>query len=153
MKNGEDETFRNNLIENRKLNGEKRNKWREIRQARCARLAPSAPAAHRILMRCSKSSARSTSRASALSQRCRGLRPRRRLRRRCNFYQHASLSPFCSKPCASARSQRCCGLRPQHYRVFGTVFLTLCVAWLFTTALANDAEQRAGWLVTKPGFG
>ena len=30
-------------IENRKLNGEKRNKWREIRQARCARLAPPAP--------------------------------------------------------------------------------------------------------------
>jgi hypothetical protein len=30
-------------IENRKLNGEKRIKWREIRQARCARLAPPAP--------------------------------------------------------------------------------------------------------------
>ena len=49
------------------------NKWREIRQARCARLAPKAPAAHRILMRFSKC-ARSTSRASALLQRCRGLR-------------------------------------------------------------------------------
>jgi hypothetical protein len=30
-------------IENRKLNGEKRIKWREIRQARCARLTPPAP--------------------------------------------------------------------------------------------------------------
>jgi hypothetical protein len=29
-------------IENRKLNGEKRIKWREIRQARCALLAPPA---------------------------------------------------------------------------------------------------------------
>ncbi len=48
------------------------NKWREIRQARCTRLAPSAPAAHQILMRFSKSS-RSTSRTFALSQRCRGL--------------------------------------------------------------------------------
>jgi hypothetical protein len=37
-------------IENRKLNGEKRIKWREIRQARCAHLAPSAPAAHRIII-------------------------------------------------------------------------------------------------------
>jgi hypothetical protein len=37
------ETLKSDEIENRKLNGEKRNKWREIRQARCARLAPSAP--------------------------------------------------------------------------------------------------------------
>jgi hypothetical protein len=53
-----------------------------------AALAPSAPAAHRLLMRCSRA-ARSQSRASARSQRCfgrsghwqRGLRPRWRLRR------------------------------------------------------------------------
>jgi hypothetical protein len=42
----------------------------EIRQARCA-MAPSAPAAHRTLMGCSRA-ARSTSRASARSQRCSG---------------------------------------------------------------------------------
>ncbi len=50
------------------------NKWGEIRQARYARLE-SAPAAHRIrvIMGFAKS-ARSTSRASALSQQCRGLR-------------------------------------------------------------------------------
>jgi hypothetical protein len=46
-------------------------KWREILQARCARLAPSTPAAHQILMRFSKS-ARSTSRTSALSHEGRG---------------------------------------------------------------------------------
>jgi hypothetical protein len=34
-------------MEKSELNGEKRIKWREIRQARCARLAPSA---HRIIM-------------------------------------------------------------------------------------------------------
>jgi hypothetical protein len=36
-----------------KLNGEKRIKWREIRPVRCASLAPSAPAAHRILIQVS----------------------------------------------------------------------------------------------------
>ena len=43
-----------------------------------AALAPSAPAAHRLLMRCSRA-ARSKSRASARSQRCCGLRPQRPL--------------------------------------------------------------------------
>ena len=43
-----------------------------------AALAPSAPAAHRLLMRCSRA-ARSQSRASARSQRCCGLRPQRPL--------------------------------------------------------------------------
>ena len=43
-----------------------------------AALAPSAPAAHRLLMRCSRA-ARSMSRASARSQRCCGLRPQRPL--------------------------------------------------------------------------
>ena len=84
----------------------------------------------------SSRAARSTSRASARSQRCcglrcglrpqhrwrRGLRQRRRLRRRCHFSQHASLSPFCCKLCASARSQHLWrrGLRP-HRRLLCTL--------------------------------
>ena len=48
----------------------------EIPQARCAHLAPSAPAAYRLLMRFSRA-ARSISCAYARSQRCCGLRPQR----------------------------------------------------------------------------
>ena len=58
------ETSFSDEIENRKLNGEKRNKWREIRQAHYARLAPPTPSADRILMQLSRA-ARSTSRTSA----------------------------------------------------------------------------------------
>ncbi len=50
----------------------------EIPQARCTYLKPSAPAAHRLFMRCSRA-ARSKSRESARSQRCCGLRPQRPL--------------------------------------------------------------------------
>jgi hypothetical protein len=43
-------------------------KWRETYQARYARLAPSAPLAHRTIMRSPRAARRSTSRTSALSQ-------------------------------------------------------------------------------------
>ena len=64
-----------------------------------AALAPSAPAAHRLLMRCSRA-ARSMSRASARSQRCCGLRPQRPLAAR----PSAALAP-------SAPAGTCIGMR------------------------------------------
>ena len=64
-----------------------------------AALAPSAPAAHRLLMRCSRA-ARSESRASARSQRCCGLRPQRPLAAR----PSAALAP-------SAPAGTCIGMR------------------------------------------
>ncbi len=60
----------------------------------------------------SRSGAAAFGRGTADDAACQCAGPRRRLRRRCHFSQHASLSPFCSKPCTSARLQRCCGLRP-----------------------------------------
>ena len=64
-----------------------------------AALAPSAPAAYRLLMRCSRA-ARSMSRASARSQRCCGLRPQRPLAAR----PSAALAP-------SAPAGTCIGMR------------------------------------------
>ncbi len=64
-----------------------------------AALAPSAPAAHRLLMRCSRA-ARSKSRASARSQRCCGRRPQRPLAAR----PSAALAP-------SAPAGTCIGMR------------------------------------------
>ena len=64
-----------------------------------AALAPSAPAAHRLLMRCSRA-ARSMSRASARSHRCCGLRPQRPLAAR----PSAALAP-------SAPADTCIGMR------------------------------------------
>ena len=80
-----------------------------------AALAPSAPAAHRLLMRCSRA-ARSQSRASARSQRCCGLRPQRpagsaafgragAFGARWHLHWHAIVSSRAVESRASARSQ------------------------------------------------
>ena len=105
-----------------KLNGEKRNKWgrnsaRAWRLRRQRHIGSSCDS----LSSCSLYITRVCSLAACQRAVLRPpltTRPASRAGASATFPQHASLSPFCCKPCASARSQRCCGLRPAHVRAY-----------------------------------